>query len=259
MANSKYEYVKKFEADDRLPPSNWIVVRIDGCHFHRFSAEHAFEKPNDENALNLMNVCAVSMLEQFPEIVFAYGVSDEYSFIWRENTQFYQRRESKLLSLCVSYFTSMYVMKWKDFFPHKELKGPPYFDGRVVCYPRAKMIRDYLAWRQVDCHINNQYNTCFWLLVKSGKTQKEAQEYLKGTQAKDKNELLFQQFNINYDKLPQMFRKGSCIYREKVEEIVKEDGNANAVARTRNKVVLEHMDIIGPKFWIQHPYILQED
>lgn len=40
---------------------------------------------------------------------------------------------------------------------------------------------------------------------------------LQGTQAKDKNELLFQQFNINYDKLPQMFRKGSCIYREKVK------------------------------------------
>jgi len=36
MANSEYEYVKReFEFDRRLPPSNWIVVRIDGCHFHR--------------------------------------------------------------------------------------------------------------------------------------------------------------------------------------------------------------------------------
>jgi hypothetical protein len=37
MANSEYEYVKReFEFDRRLPPSNWIVVRIDGCHFHRY-------------------------------------------------------------------------------------------------------------------------------------------------------------------------------------------------------------------------------
>ncbi|CAD5163179.1 unnamed protein product [Musa acuminata subsp. malaccensis] len=259
MANSKYEYVKKFETDDRLPPSSWIVVRIDGCHFHQFSAEHAFEKPNDENALNLMNSCAVSMLEQFPDIVFAYGVSDEYSFIWKETTQFYQRRSSKLLSLSVSYFTSVYVMKWKEFFPHKELKGPPYFDGRVVCYPRAKIVQDYLAWRQVDCHINNQYNTCFWMLVKSGKTQREAQVLLKGTQAKDKNELLFRQFNVNYDKLPQMFRKGSCVYRKKVEEVVKLDDTGNPVTRTRSKVVVEHMDIIGPKFWSELPYILKEE
>ena len=28
-------------------------------------------------------------------------------------------------------------------------------------------------------HINNQYNTCFWMLVKCGKTEEEAQEVLK--------------------------------------------------------------------------------
>lgn len=28
-------------------------------------------------------------------------------------------------------------------------------------------------------HINNQYNTCFWMLVKSGKSKSEAQDYLK--------------------------------------------------------------------------------
>ncbi|XP_010922243.1 tRNA(His) guanylyltransferase 2 isoform X1 [Elaeis guineensis] len=259
MANSKYEYVKKFEADDRLPPCNWIVVRIDGCHFHRFSADHEFEKPNDKNALNLMNSCAVSMLEHFPDIVFAYGVSDEYSFVLKETTQFYQRRASKILSLSVSYFTSLYVMKWKEFFPNKELKAPPSFDGRVICYPRGKIIQDYLAWRQVDCHINNQYNTCFWNLVNSGKTEREAQEFLKGTQSKDKNELLFQQFGINYNELPAMFRKGSCVYRDKVEETVKQDKGGNSIKRTRNKVVLAHIDIVGPKFWSEHQYILEEE
>jgi tRNA(His) guanylyltransferase len=37
MANSAYEYVKReFEFDRRrVPPSNWTVVRVDGCHFHR--------------------------------------------------------------------------------------------------------------------------------------------------------------------------------------------------------------------------------
>lgn len=28
-------------------------------------------------------------------------------------------------------------------------------------------------------HINNQYNTCFWELVKSGKSEREAQNFLK--------------------------------------------------------------------------------
>ncbi|KAH7663121.1 tRNA(His) guanylyltransferase protein [Dioscorea alata] len=206
-----------------------------------------------------MNICAVSMLEHFPDIVFAYGVSDEYSFIFKESTQFYERRASKLVPLSVSYFTSVYVMKWNEFFPDKELKHPPYFDGRVICYPRAKIVLDYLAWRQVDCHINNQYNTCFWMLVKSGKTEQEAQESLKGTVSKDKNELLFQQFGVNYDKLPAIFRKGSCVYIEKLEETVKLDDSGNPVKRLRKKVTVGHFDIIGPKFWNEHPYILEEE
>uniref|UniRef100_A0A1D1Z1G6 Putative tRNA(His) guanylyltransferase n=1 Tax=Anthurium amnicola TaxID=1678845 RepID=A0A1D1Z1G6_9ARAE len=89
MARSKYEYVRELERNDRLPNFSWIVVRIDGWHFHRFSEIHGFDKPNDERALNLMNLCAVLMLEQFPDIVFAYGDSDEYRlrvhFIYKIN------------------------------------------------------------------------------------------------------------------------------------------------------------------------------
>ena len=29
------EYVESFHFMDQLLPSTWIVVRIDGCHFHR--------------------------------------------------------------------------------------------------------------------------------------------------------------------------------------------------------------------------------
>lgn len=42
------------------------------------------------------------------------------------------------------------------------------FDGRVVLYPSDQNMRDYVSWRQADCHINNLYNTCFWALVQGG-------------------------------------------------------------------------------------------
>lgn len=48
MACSKYEYVKNFELDDRILPNIWIVVRVDGKGFHKFSKTHNFEKPNDD-------------------------------------------------------------------------------------------------------------------------------------------------------------------------------------------------------------------
>lgn len=48
MANSRYEYVKNYELDDRILPNCWICVRVDGKGFHKFCKEHDFEKPNDE-------------------------------------------------------------------------------------------------------------------------------------------------------------------------------------------------------------------
>ena len=103
MANSKHEYVKTFEQATTLLPSTYIVVRIDGRGFHkcfpppctpssfknlqyssakknspRFSAKYDFEKPNDRRALDLMNAAALAVMKEVPDIMFAYGISDEF-------------------------------------------------------------------------------------------------------------------------------------------------------------------------------------
>ncbi|CAG8737608.1 14577_t:CDS:2, partial [Ambispora leptoticha] len=175
MAKSKYEYVKLFEKDDSLLLNTWLVVRLDGKSFHKFSAAHHFEKPNDKNALDLMNQCAIAVMNEINDIVLGYGESDEY----RKSCNLYGRRESKILTTIVSLFSSNYVFHWKHYFPTKELLYPPSFDGRVVLYPSDENLRDYLSWRQADCHINNLYNTCFWALVHSGKTESEAENTLR--------------------------------------------------------------------------------
>lgn len=48
--------------------------------FCRFSEVHEFVKPNDDQALNLLNSCAKAMLEEYPDIVYSYGFSDEYRY-----------------------------------------------------------------------------------------------------------------------------------------------------------------------------------
>ncbi|KAK7361954.1 hypothetical protein VNO77_04050 [Canavalia gladiata] len=252
--NVNPEYVRSFEFDSKLMPSTWIVVRIDGCHFHRFSEIHEFVKPNDDRALNLMNSCAVAVLEEFrQDIVFAYGVSDEYSFILKKTSNLYERRANKIISAIVSFFTSTYVMRWKDFFAQRELKYPPSFDGRAVCYPSIEILRDYLSWRQVDCHINNQYNSCFWKLVASGKSKREAQHNLKGAQLQKKIEELA----IDYNKLPVMFRQGSSVFWDKVDDLLIHQENGES-SDNYGKVIVEHVDIIGSTFWLEHPNILDE-
>ncbi|XP_055466644.1 probable tRNA(His) guanylyltransferase isoform X1 [Psammomys obesus] len=268
MAKSKFEYVRDFEADDTCLPHCWVVVRLDGRNFHRFAEKHNFVKPNDSRALQLMTKCAQTVMEELEDIVIAYGHSDEYSFVFRRKSNWFKRRASKFMTLVASQFASSYVFYWRDYFEDQPLLYPPGFDGRVVLYPSNQTLKDYLSWRQADCHINNLYNTVFWALIQqAGLTPVQAQQRLKGTLTADKNEILFSQFHINYNDEPHMYRKGTVLVWQKVDEVraqevrlpAEMEGEKMIVTRTRNRLVPLHCDLIGDAFWKEHPEILAEE
>ncbi|PHH70881.1 hypothetical protein CDD80_5672 [Ophiocordyceps camponoti-rufipedis] len=293
MANSKFEYVRHFEQADVLLPNTWIVIRLDGRAFTKMCAKYKFTKPNDRRALDLMNTAAKAVVSDLPEITIAYGVSDEYSFVFHKTCNLFDRRASKLVSTVVSTFTANYVYSWCAHFPDTPLSFPlPTFDGRAVCYPSVENLRDYLSWRQVDCrstpslarrftltqqgHINNLYNTTFWALVQMGGLEnKDAEKALAGTVASDKNEILFSRFQINYNNEPEMFRKGSVVFRDyelvdpESHQVAEEMDNLAEPARpskkqtekerrrrSRARLVVEHLDIIKDDFWDRRPWIL---
>ena len=137
------------------------------------------------------------------------------------------------------------------------LQYPPCFDGRCVAYPSLHNLRDYLSWRQADCHINNLYNTSFWALVEQGGlSTTEAEQRLSGTLSKDKNELLFSEFGINYNEVSAMFRKGSTLLKMAVEEEHRRPDGSTFV-RKRRRVCTLYEDIIGDTFWeVDHPDVL---
>ncbi|XP_028633509.1 probable tRNA(His) guanylyltransferase isoform X1 [Grammomys surdaster] len=268
MAKSKFEYVRDFEVDDTCLPHCWVVVRLDGRNFHRFAEKHSFAKPNDSRALHLMTKCAQTVMEELEDIVIAYGQSDEYSFVFRKKSNWFKRRASKFMTLVASQFASSYVFYWRDYFEDQPLLYPPGFDGRVVLYPSNQTLKDYLSWRQADCHINNLYNTVFWALIQqSGLTPVQAQQRLKGTLTADKNEILFSEFHINYNNEPLMYRKGTVLVWQKVDEVrtqevrlpAEMEGEKMAVTRTRTRLVALNCDLIGDAFWKEHPEILAEE
>lgn len=192
MAKSRYEYVKKFETvrstrdnvrhqthlqvqyhvchaqGDSLLLGCYIVVRIDGRGFTPFTAAHDYIKPNDPRGLSLMNQCAATVLKDWGDIIFAFGESDEYSFVFPRKTNVFGRRASKLSTGIVSLFASSFVYYWSTFFPDVKLRYPPAFDARCVLFPTLESLLDYCKWRQVDTHINSLYNEVFWALVQKG-------------------------------------------------------------------------------------------
>ncbi|TVY43460.1 tRNA(His) guanylyltransferase, partial [Lachnellula subtilissima] len=272
----RYEYVKAFEQPDLLLPNTWIVVRIDGRGFHKFSDKYAFEKPNDRRALDLMNAAAKAVMSELPDIVIAYGISDEYSFVFHKSCMLFERRESKLVTTIVSTFTAHFVLLWNSYFPELPLSPPlPSFDGRAVLYPSVQNLRDYMSWRQVDCHINNLYNTTFWALIQMGGL--DAKEAEKRTCAAEKNEILFSRFKINYNNEPDMYKKGSVVFRDyelvepgSVSEVADEDSaktieqlelsktqeEKDRKRRAKAIITIQHVDIIKDEFWERRPWLL---
>lgn len=251
MAKSKFEYVRTYESEDYLLPNCWIVVRIDGKAFHKFSKKHDFEKPNDIRALHLMNRAAATVLNEYKDILIAYGQSDEYSFVFRKDTTLYNRRKSKIMTYINSLFSSSYVYFWREYFKDVKLKYPPCFDSRVILYPTDQTLRDYLSWRQADCHINNLYNTTFWALVlKGGLTNAEAEQRLCGTLSSDKNEILFSEFQTNYNNEPLMYKKGTILLKKKITHPFREG--------SKKIVVLPlHVDLIQDDFWVKNSELLK--
>lgn len=234
MANSKYEYIKSFETEDKIIPDVYITVRVDGRAFGKFAERHGLHKPVDERLVALFNEVAARVVQAFSgQVALAYGHSDEYSFVFCRNVDVFRRRASKILSVIVSLFSSAFVRSWENHFDASTpLQDLPSFDGRLLILPSFRHVRDYLAWRQVDCHINCQYNTAFWLLVqKDGLSRDEAHRALRGTDTGMKNEIMWQR-GVNYNNLPQTHRKGSVV----VWRRGRDDQHSRQVSRTLQNV-----------------------
>ena len=266
--NAKLSYIKHFEKKEYLLPHTWIMVRIDGKAFHNFSEKHDFKKPNDLRSIELMNKAAISVMEEFPDIIFSYGQSDEYSFVIHRYSKMCNRQGGKIISSIVSLFAAVYVYNWQSLFGDIKLQYCPAFDARAVLYPNNSCLRDYISWRQADCHINNMYNTCFWTLVQHGQcSRQKAEEILCGTFSKDKRSILINRFNQDYDDEDAIFRKGTVMFREMLRKDLcassktpSEDGQVEEGTETRCKgIIVGHFDVIKDEFWRERPWILGEE
>ncbi|KAG8935310.1 tRNA-His guanylyltransferase [Tulasnella sp. 417] len=266
MAATRFAYVKTYELPDPILPNTYFVVRIDGQTFHRFSDVHAFVKPNDLAALQLMDNAAEDVMKTLPDAVYFWLIDPLVSSSEELLLFLIAEKESKILSTVVSHFTSSYVFNWSRYFPDKVLQYPPTFDARVVVYPSDKEVKDYFAWRQADTHINNLYNTTFWALVQQGgMTTSEAHEKLKkpveishevsGSSA----EKGVVGASSSLDQEASDTEKDSVAQKIQHRREKKEAKKAEKAAMRKREWVLTvmHCDVIGDEFWHSHPDILQ--
>lgn len=186
----------------RLLPGAWVVVRVDGRGFSRFT-ESRFEKPFDLKFHGLMVHTAQALLQEM-QGVYAYTESDEISVLFRPDWDFFDRSLEKVVSTSASIATATFT---------HAAGALANFDSRVWLGADQSVVVDYFSWRQADasrCALNGW---CYWTLRKRGLSVTEATAEIDRQSVGFKNELLFQH-GINFNDLPSWQRRGTGLYWE---------------------------------------------
>lgn len=94
---------------------------------------------------------------------------------------------------------------------------------RYNCYIVIYLLFTSITWLSVIIRkrikFSERTRISFNIIFQSDYYVFSFRSYLQGTVSSDKNELLFSQFNINYNNLPQLYRKGTVLVKVKVSQI----------------------------------------
>jgi tRNA(His) guanylyltransferase len=134
-----------------LPRRTFVVIRIDGRGFHHFT--RGLERPYCRPLADALDQAALMLCQEMIGCRFAYGQSDEYSFLLTD----FEREDSplwfdgniqKILSVSASIFTGAFNSIYGA-------RQPAAFDSRVMVISQRPEVARYFLWRQLDASANS--------------------------------------------------------------------------------------------------------
>ncbi|MGZ3640544.1 MAG: tRNA(His) guanylyltransferase Thg1 family protein [Ktedonobacterales bacterium] len=211
----------------RALPGAWIVLRLDGRGFSRFTASR-FEKPFDSALHSLMAQTAQSLLQEL-HAIYAYTESDEISVLLGPDYALFDREVEKLVSISASIATATFTLA---------AQAAVHFDSRMWLGANEQQVADYFRWRMADAERGSLHAWSYWTLRKAGQDVAEATARLQGATIADKNELLFQH-GINYNDLPAWQRRGTGLYWQSYEKIGYDPKHEQEVTTQRRRITVD--------------------
>jgi len=184
-----------------LPRRTSIVIRIDGRGFHHFTA--GLERPYCRALADALDEAALFLCQEMIGCRFAYGQSDEYSFLLTD----YEKEDAPLwfdgnLQKIVSVSASLFTAAFQRAFPSPRIAA---FDSRVLVIAQRAEVENYFLWRQLDASANS-------LNMLASAHYPHAELEKKSTA--EKHEMLHAK-GVNWARQPADFKRGRVVRRTK--------------------------------------------
>jgi tRNA(His) 5'-end guanylyltransferase len=182
-----------------VPRRSYVIIRIDGRGFHTFTKD--LERPYSRLLAEALDQAALSLCREMIGCRFAYGQSDEYSFLLTdfetENAPlWFDGNVQKIVSVSASLFTAYFNRSFKA----DKIAA---FDSRLLVISQRSEVEKYFLWRQLDASANSLN-----MLASAHYTHAE----LEGKPNSEKHEMLFA-MGVNWAKQPADFKRGRVVRR----------------------------------------------
>lgn len=191
-----YEKINSYQLLPKVP----VIARIDGKAFHTFC--RGLEKPYDVRLNKLMKDTCYELVKKTHAIV-GYTQSDEISLVWNysgiNQQMHFKGKVEKLTSILASIATEYFNRNKHELLPEKA-NTPAYFDCRVFNVPFTYEVVNYLIWRELDATRNS---------IQSAGQYYFSHKQLHGKSTSQIQEMLFKNFNVNWNDYPVFFKRGT--------------------------------------------------
>ena len=224
----KYEFQ---ETERKFIPRLPVYARLDGRGFSKFTK--GMNRPFDDNFYQCMLNTAIHLVKSTNAKI-CYFQSDEISLCWDYNNVPFDGKIHKINSTLASEATSAFVISAIEYFPDRVKKLVPHFDCRVFVMPDKSEIANAFVWRNNDCTKNaisqvaSHYFSHSKLMKKNGK---------------EKQEMLFAEFGINFNDTPAKYKRGTWVRTEQVTKLITNPITAEPIDVVRNEIIVLTDDV----------------
>lgn len=148
--------LKAYEPQSKLMQRSWVVARLDGRAFSKFTAD--LNKPFDSFFTDAM-IATTKLLYKKYHCHAAYTQSDEITLVFNytelsQGDMIFAGRKQKIASVLAGTASAKFIQSLMTLLPYKvrmELDADvPEFDCRVYCVPTLEEVANTVLWRQQD-------------------------------------------------------------------------------------------------------------